>query len=805
MKFSIQWLGDFVKVKDFFSDSEKLSESLTRAGLEIESIQDFSKQFKNIVVAEIKTLDKHPNADRLTLCKVSTGKKTYSIVCGAKNHKVGDKVVLALEGAVLPGNFIIKKSRIRGEESEGMLASSSELGLKEQQEDGILILPTEAKLGSEFSDYYGLNQILLDVNVTPNRSDCLSHMGLAREISCLFDRPFSKPVKKINYDKSLSVKKKIKVEVIEKNSCPRYSGRYIEGVTIGESPEWLKQRLQSVELKSINNVVDITNYVLWDRGQPLHAFDADTINSISVKKSVKGEKFISLDDNTLTLTGEDLTIRDRDKVLALAGVIGGKDSGISSKTKNIFLESAYFRPEDIRRTSRRFGLQTDSSYRFSRGIDPENVKESLDFACALIQELAGGKVSHDLYDFYPKPVEPKSISITLEDLESRLGYKVNLSYFLKWMELLKCEIEDSKKEFLKVKAPSFRSDLSIKEDLIEEFARLEGYDLIPEVLPKPLLPKNWAAEFVDIQKLQNLVRNQGCSQVINYSFSDPDFYKEFLQNKEDLKSIGLKMRHFFPIKNSISHRLSIMKNFLTPDIFKNIHHNFRHGNKWGKVFEISPIFYKEENQYKQNYHLALGKWGQPVNLWAGKNLHNVFHLKSILENILTRLSYKNFNWKQIFSPVSFLHPEQTLLLEVQNKTIGYVGTIHPHLQSKYKMPLDIALAEFDLGELWKCFKKPFKVQNLSPFLTLEKDLTFVIPPDVAVADVQKEIQKILGSICKNVEVFDFYEKGEERSISFRLYLTPEKESWTDHDLQNFQNKVIDHIAKKFSISLKLNF
>ena len=802
MKFSIQWLADFVTVKDFLSDPDTLSESLTRAGLEVESVQDFSKQFKNVVVAEIKTLDKHPNADRLTLCKVSTGKASYSIVCGAKNHKVGDKVVLALEGAILHGDFVIKKSRIRGEESEGMLASSSELGLKEESEDGILILPPEAELGLNFATYYGLDQFVLDVNITPNRSDCLSHVGLAREISCLFGRSFLKPVKKLNCDKELLVRKKLKVEVVERRSCPRYSGRYIEGVTVGESPEWLKQRLKSVELKPINNVVDITNYVLWDRGQPLHAFDADKINSISVKKSVKGEKFLSLDENTLTLTGEELTIRDKDKVLALAGVIGGQDSCISSKTKNIFLESAYFRPEEIRRTSRRFGLQTDSSYRFSRGIDPETVKEALDFACAIIQEVAGGKVSEDLYDFYSKPVEPKSISITLKDLESRLGYKVELSNFLKWMKLLKCEVEDSKKESLTVKVPSFRSDLTIKEDLIEEFARLEGYDSIPEILPKSFLPKDWDSQFVSLQKLQNLIRNQGCSQVINYSFSDPDFYKEFLKEKEELKSIGLKAKDFFSIKNPISHRLSIMKNFLTPDIFKNIHHNFRHGNKVGNIFETSPVFYTDANQYHQNYHVALAKWGQLVNLWATKKTPNVFHLKSIMENTLTRLSYKGFRWKQVSSPVPFLHPEQTLLLEVQSRTIGYIGTLHPYLQSKYKMPIDIALAEFDLGELWKCSNESLKVKNLSPFSTLEKDLTFIIPSHIVVADIQREIQKVLGSVCEKVEVFDFYKKNNERSVSFRLYLTPEKESWTDHDLQNFQTKVIEHIAKKFSVDLK---
>lgn len=817
MKFSLNWIGDFVKVDDFLSQPESLCEALTRTGLEVESIENLSKQFQNVVVAKLLSVEKHSNADRLTLCKVSTGTQDYSIVCGAKNHKVGDKVVLALDGAVLPGDFKIKKTKVRGEVSEGMLASAYELGLEAKDESaGILILNPDTKVGINFASHYGMDDVIIDINVTPNRADCLSHLGLAREVSCLFDRSFNKKQTHFNAfgknktnindksnNKKLSVKNKIKVEVLDTHACPRYSGRYIEGVTIKPSPSWLKDKLKSVGLKSINNVVDITNYVLWDRGQPLHAFDADKINAIIIGKSKKNEKLLTLDDSTITLTGKELTIRDNHKALALAGVIGGQDSAISSKTKNIFLESAYFRPEEVRRLSRQFGIQTDSSYRFSRGIDIETVTEALDFACALIQEVAGGTVSEDCYDFYNSEKKDRKILITLKDLTSRLGYEIKSSQFLKWMEQLKCKITKLENSCFEVVPPSFRSDLEIKEDLIEEFARLEGYDHIPDVAPpRAKTFKPWDLDFTRQQTLQSIIRDKGWYQVINYGFCDEEIYKTFLNSKEDLKSLGLPAVDYFSVQNPISNNLSIMKNFLTPDVFKNVHHNLRHGTKWGKIFEISPVFFKEGDEYKQNFHLCLSQWGKPAVIRQDQKLQNIFYIKSVIESCLNRLSYKNFEWKQVSIAVPFLHPKQVLILEVHKQVIGYLGTLHPHFQSKYKIQKDVALAEFNLSRLWATPKKTLKLKNISSFLTVEKDLTFVVPPHVPASKIQEEIKKILGSICERVDIFDLYEKEGERAISFRLYLTPESSAWTDENLQEFQNKVIAHLQNKLSINLK---
>ena len=835
MKFSLKWLADFIDTASFFNDPNSLSEALTQAGLEVEAFEDQKSRFQNVVLAELKSVEKHPQADRLTLCEVFDGSKDHSIVCGAKNHKSGDKVVLALPGAVLPGDFAIKKTRIRGVESEGMLASCLELGFEQEEKEGLWILPKEAKTGMALSEYLGLEDVIFDIAVPPNRSDCLSHKGLAREISCLFSIPFSEKKFSIEGTASLSVKKSLKVEVKDNKSCPRYCGRLIEGIQVKESPLWLKERLKSLGLKSINNVVDITNFVLWDRGQPLHAFDRNKIQSLTVDKSQKAEKFLALDENELALTGEELSIRDENRVLALAGVIGGMDSSITEETKNIFIESACFAPEKIRRASRRFGLETESSYRFARGIDITSVQEAMDLACYLIQKEAGGSISEDFYDIYSEQSKPEQIKISLDDLETRLGYRVQSSQFQNWMERLSCKVipilfensgsyrrektEKAKPDQysnqaadFKVTSPSYRTDLKIKEDLIEEFARLEGYDKIPETLPSLIQqPEDSDSYFLNSQKLIQFLSGKGWLEAVNYSFSDPDYYREFLKEKFFLEGLSenplnrennktAQDKKTFPVDNPISRQFSLMKPLLAPDLMRNIVSNFRHNNKSGQLFELSPVFYQEGEEYKQESHLGLALWGSPVDIWKSKDVPNFYQIKSVLESAFEAFRIKGCLWKN--ADISFLHPKQSLVLSFKNKILGFLGSLHPKLQQKYKIPLDIALAEIHWGLLDQELKKPLRFKAFSSLPSVEKDLCFVIPPAIAVGDVSREIKKTLGSLCEKIEVFDIYEKQEERFVSFRMYLTPQDKSWTDEQLQDFLNQVIQNAHKKFSIRLK---
>ena len=410
MKISLKWLQDYIEVGEFFSQPEKLGKLLTLSGLEIESIHNASEDFRHIVVGQVKELQKHPQADRLTLCQVDVGQKSLQqIVCGAENHRQGDKVVVALPGAQLPIGLKIKPSKIRGVESDGMMCSDSELGLKDKS-DGIKVLSTDANVGRAYANHAGLDDIVFDLNVTPNRADCLSHLGLARELSCLLNRKIKYPTSDF-HESSQSTKKAIKVDLRRADLCPRYAGRIVKGLRVGESPSWLKSRLEAVGLGSVNNIVDITNYVMLEVGQPLHAFDLDQIegDQIIIDSAKPREKFNPLYGETIELSGEELTIRNAQKPLALAGLIGGLSSGVSKETTDIFIESAHFTQKTVRRTSRRLGFHTDSSYRFSRGTDPSGVKYALDRACHLMEQLADGKISHDSYDEYPKPIESPPI------------------------------------------------------------------------------------------------------------------------------------------------------------------------------------------------------------------------------------------------------------------------------------------------------------------------------------------------------------------------------------------------------------
>lgn len=468
-------------------------------------------------------------------------KRLYSpLFAEPKITKKGDKVAVALPGAVLPGDFKIKKSKIRGEESHGMLCSEKELGLTTEPSEGILILPQEAPVGESFASYYNLDDVLMELSVTPNRADCLSHWGVARELSTLLAQECRLSKKELKKS-DLSTLKTIELKVMEPDMCPRYAGRLIQNVKVGPSPQWLKTKLESVGLNSINNIVDVTNFILMELGQPLHAFDVSQLQGrkIVVDKSKKGEKFQTLDGTELTLTGEELMIRDGQRPVAMAGVIGGLNSGVTESTTDLFIESAYFSQKTVRRSSRHFGIETDSAYRFARGTDPEGVIKALNRACEWIQELAGGEVAQDYYDEYPHPIHKKSIPISREFVEKKMGYTVQAQDFVNWMSRLGCEVEGDEKQWW-VKAPAFRWDLNDDVDLVEEYARLYGYENIPEILPplnhEPTLQEK---SFFQSQEVQKQMVGLGYSQAMNYHFISSRWTEEFLEDRSQWALLGV--------------------------------------------------------------------------------------------------------------------------------------------------------------------------------------------------------------------------------------------------------------------------
>lgn len=787
---------------------------LTRAGLEVEEITNRAKDFQHVVTGLILEKDKHPNADKLSLCRVSTGPDhIHQIVCGAQNHKAGDKVIVALPGAVLPGNFAIKKAAVRGVDSAGMLCSLKELGLANESE-GIAILPTDAPVGMSYAEFGGFDDVVFELKVTPNRADCLSHFGLAREVGTLLGREVKTPDSQVK-SVSQSTKSKIGLEVKALDLCPRYTGVYIGKVKVGPSPAWLKQKLEAVGMNSINNVVDITNFVMMELGQPLHAFDADQIqgSKIIVDRAQKNEKFVTLDGTEKSLLGEELTIRDSSRAVCLAGVVGGQNSGVTEFTQNIFLESAYFMGMSARKTSRRHGIETDSAYRFARGVDPEGAYRALQRAAKLIAEVAGGEVYGDAHDIYPHPVKKHTISISVQTVSDRLGYSADESKFVDYMKRLGCSVEKgSGVGVYNITPPSFRFDLDRDMDLVEEYARLNGYEHIPETLPalakEPALHDK--AYMLD-QKVSRWMRGEGFQQAFNFAFVGSKAETQFLGAKSKLAAQGLEISEL-PIKimNPLNEEMDVMRSTLSYSLFKNMVANFHYGNHFGRLFETGSTFaLKSDGQYQENRRVAGIAWGQVKDLWHKDSAHAlVFEVKAAVETLLKNFNISSYTWVKVDKKdvPDFLHLGQYAQLLVEGKKLGFVATAHPLYLEENKVRVPVAMFELDLDKLYVGQPRPYRIQSISKLPAVERDLALKMKKEVRMGDVVKDIRKAGGALLTGVDIFDVYE-GEKieagfKSVAIRMYLQDKAATLQDAQINEVQNKVLELLKKNFDISLR---
>ncbi len=810
MKISLKWLCDHVDVVDFLAKPNELAKVLTDAGLEVEGMDSSAESLKSVVVGHIERLERHPNADRLTVCQVNTGSGgVQQIVCGATNHKVGDKVVVALPGAVLPGDFAIKKSKIRDVESLGMLASESELGLKTESV-GILILPADAPVGQPFAEYFGLDDITYEVNVPTSRADCLSHLGVARELSCLLDRPL-KVLPTFHQDSGAQSNPKVEVELKDSKLCTRYAGRMIEGVKVGPSPAWLRRRLESVGMNSINNVVDVTNFIMMDLGQPLHAFDVSSLKGrkILVGRAAAGENFTTFDGTQLKLTGDELTIRDAERAVCLAGVVGSLNSGVTETTQDLFIEAAHFTMDSVRKTARRHGLQTDSAYRFSRGTDPSGVVRALGRACQLIQEVAGGQVSPVGTDLYPNPVVRLPVMVRAQYLSDRLGYPVDPEKLQSWLLRLGCKVEVLASG-LQVTPPEYRVDLEQEVDFVEEYGRLNGYDHIPESLPvlsyAPLAQdKNYLFE----QHLGTLARTAGFSQCINFGFTSSKYQASVLGSIESYKACGLEMDpQAIAIQNPLNEELDVMRISLLPGLLRNLLHNVRHGNGVGRLFELGFVFRRGPEGYLQEPRLAFAAWGLQQGLWQKSQVDHAlfFELKTRLQGILDRLMITQVQFNPLVSAPELLHPGQSASVFVEGRNIGVIGAIHPRWQVQEKVRLPVVIGELDVKALTRGQPRVVKYKPVSKFPAVERDIAFLVPKGVAASDVMVEIKKTIGTLLQSVQVFDVFEGAGvpegHQSIAYRMVLQDLTTTLDEEKLTALQAQLVTNVSKKLNIKVR---
>ncbi len=808
MKISLQWINEFVDIKSYMTDPQGLADLLTKAGLEVEEIQNKAKDFQHVVIGHITVKDKHPNADKLSLCQVEIALgQTAQIVCGAQNHKAGDKVIVALPGAVLPGNFVIKKSKIRDIESGGMLCSFKELGLGEGH-DGIVILDPAAPVGKNYAEYAGHNDVTFELKVTPNRADCLSHYGLAREIGCLINKPVRKPEVQTNFSKD-STKAKISLKVDNTDLCPRYCGRYVANVKVGPSPDWLRQKLESIGQNSINNVVDVTNYVMLEMGQPLHAFDADLLagKQIVVRTAKTSEKFRTLKDVEIVMKGDELLICDAEKPVALAGVIGGLNSGVSEKTKNIFLESAYFQPMSTRKSSRQHGVDTDSAYRFSRGVDPSSTKEIMDRAVFLIQKVAGGEAFGDHHDVYPLPLVKSAIQITMQTISDRLGYTADAKLFTQYMQGLQCEVQVQTDGQFKVTPPLFRFDLSTDMDLVEEYARLHGYEHIQEKIPvfrsEPAVHDFY---YTESQKISALFRGLGFSQAFNYAFISQKEEATFIGDPDSVAKTGLPLASTAAtLLNPLSEELNAMRRTLTFGLAQNVLTNVHAGNSVGKLFEMGHVFSKKSDGYTQSLRASLVSWGDEIGLYKNQAPH-LYQVKAAVEKLLQQYQIISYSWLQAGKAPAFLHTGQFATLVVEGKNVGFVGSVHPAWLSQKKIRCDVAVAEVDLQQLLQGQPRPKKFKSLSMFQPVARDFAFVMDAKTAVGDLIKEVKKVAAANLKQIQVFDIYEGDKlpagKKSVALKVEFQSFETQLGEAEIQNLTQKIIEHAQKATGASLR---
>lgn len=789
MLISLNWLKQYVEIKENVSELEK---ALTMIGQEVESVEDKGKYLKEVVIGQIVDYQKHPNAEKLTLLKVDIKEEILQIVCGATNHKLGDKVVVAKIGAILPGDFKIKKSEIRKVESQGMLCSEVELALGNDAE-GIIILPEDAPIGEEYKKYKKIDDVIFELEITPNRPDCLSYLGIAREIGAYFTRKIKYPM--FVLDEVIDqVSTHAKVTIEDKERCHRYMGRIIRNVKIEESPEWLKQRILSMGLKPINNIVDITNFVMFECNQPMHAFDLDKVagKEIIVRAAREGESIVSLDGVERELNGE-LVIADLEKPIAIAGVIGGQNTQIDADTKNIFLEIAYFTPENIRKTSRALGVFTDSSYRNERGMDPEGIPYAADRAASLIQEIAGGEVLSKPLDKYVHPRENVEILVNLEKLNQFVGKKIEMDTVADILTNLEILLKPYGTNSFIVTPPSHRADLSRAADIYEEVIRMYGFDNIEARMPKEDISAGNVAETYAIQeKLKTSLLEMGIHEVINYSFI-PRKAKELLDYTVPI----------IELKNPLSEDMAIMRPDLQYSLLANVRDNFNRNEYDLKLGEVSKTFVKEDGQdlAREDIHLGITLAGsKEKNLWnSGKEAYDFYDMKAYVEAILKIMGISRYTLER--SQNRNFHPGRSADLRIGQDVIGVFGEVHPDVAENLEIKRErVYLADLNISKMKKYRKVKKGYEKVSKYPAVLRDLAIVLDKGVLVGEMIQSLEKKYPLIEK-VDIFDVYygaNLGEnKKSVAISIVLRDKTRTLVDKEIEENIQSILHFIKEKY--------
>lgn len=799
MQISYNWLKEYV---DFEYKPEELAQVLTFLGLEVDTIEEVGKNLETILVGEVLSVKPHPHSEQLVVSEIHLGERTLTIVVGAANMVVGDKVPVATPNSQLPDGTIIKETKIRGVTSQGMLCSADELNLSEEREE-ILILPKDTPLGVSLEDALKLHDYILYLSLTPNYGHSLSMVGVAREIGAKLREKVKYPDPELTQEDP-PVEDLAHVSIEDPTLCPRYSARLIKGVRLGPSPFWLQQRLRAAGVRPINNVVDVTNYVMLELGQPLHAFDYDKIHDhqIIVRRARKGETLVTLDEEERELIEDDLVISDPREAIALAGVMGGFNTEVRESTTNILLESAHFQPTTVRRTARRLGLPSEASHRFERGVDIGGTCKALDRASEMLMELASGTISPGIIDCYPEPRAVKGITLRMDRVKKILGIEISSSMAREILESLglKVEIEGELErelegeEIFRVQIPTYRFDLEEEIDLVEEIARHHGYHTIGQVLPQSM----GQGRLTHLQRMEcktrSLLEAMGLWEIISYSFVSPKSLSAFPYRRDE--------RGWLYLKNPLNEDLSVMRTSLLPGLLESLSFNQKRHQEKVSIYELGKVFLLGEGEAKES--LSLGALMTDAEDPWGLDAGPFYYLKGVVESLFEGLGVDGLIFKE--GELPFLHPGRQALLMIHGEEVGFLGELNVEIREDYELRGRSSCFELDLTPLLEKGGGVISYEPIPRFPAISRDLALVVHEEITSSKIHKLMLEVGGDLLKEVEVFDLYrgpQLGEgKKSIAFNLNFFSQERTLKDEEVDAVLKTIMSTLKREVDAQIR---
>lgn len=804
MRVSYKWLQEFVEID---ITPQELADRLTLAGVTVEGVTELGVGITNVITGRIESIIPHPNADKLVVTSVNTGGEKRQIVTAATNVREGDVIPVAVEGARLASGLVIKKAKLRGVESRGMMCSGQELGIDPktmlpEQANGIMILPPGTPLGKDAKELLGLDDHILELDLTPNRGDCLSMIGVAREVSAILGRPLRIPQPSFK-ELPESIEGQARVDIEDTDLCRRFCARLIKNVRVGPSPLWMQQRLRNAGIRPISNIVDVTNYVMLELGQPMHAFDYNLLKDghIIVRRGRNGEKMLSLDGVERILNPDMLAITDPSGPVGIAGVMGGLATEVTGKTVSVLLEAAFFNPISIRKTSKALGLRSEASQRFEKGIDIGGSARAANRAAQLIAEMEAGDAVSGIIDVCPEPLQEKVIAFRPERAAHVLGVEVPQVEATEILTGLTFKVKESGAELL-VTVPHHRVDVSLEVDLIEEIARMHGYDRVPGTLPFGQTTQGKETREQSLTAgIRDCLAGNGLYEVMTYSFTHPRVLDQMNLPADS------PLREMVKLQNPLSEEHSVMRTMMLPGLLETLARNFSRRVQSGAVFEIGRIFYpRGEALPEERQVLAAAAMGRTPAGWNAPALeYDFYHLKGVLENLFDYLRTEPISYKPELDNPSF-HPGRSAWLEAGGTRLGVIGELHPDVLELFGLPDRVVAFELDLDQLLKVSGRPFVYNTLPRFPAVERDLAVLIKQGTPAADVVGAIYSAGGELLRSVSLFDVYRGNQVaegyQSMAFSLKFYAEDRTLTDAEVAERTTAIAAALTQQFGAELR---